>query len=99
MKAKWNVWKTVVVILAIIIVAGGSFWGYTKVKGNNDAKVVASVVSLQQQLGVATKTENIKKVNPDEIFITAVTTSDNITHILIEISGVWGQWGQFNATP
>jgi hypothetical protein len=101
MKYKW-----IAIGLAIVIVIGGSFLGYNYVKGNNDAKLNAeskiltdAVMALQLQLGVASKPENIKKVNPNEIFITAITTSDNVTHILLEISGVWGQWGQFTAKP
>jgi len=91
MKAKWNVWKTVVVILAIIIVAGGSFWGYTKVKGNNDAKTNNELATLQatfvQQYGNQAIIKQL--VSPDKVYAALWSDSDNISHVSWNIGGLW----------
>jgi archaellum component FlaG (FlaF/FlaG flagellin family) len=100
MKSKKVLWIVLGVILIIELIGAG--WVYNMNKNNQLAKsnaeirvLIDSAMALQQQLGVTTATENIIRVDPNKIFVTVVNTSDNITHILLEINGIWGQFTTF----
>ena len=86
-----NNWKIVTVILAIILVAGGSFLGYTTIKGNNDAKTNNEMAVLQttfvQQYGNGAIIKQL--VAPTKVYAALWVSSDNISHVSWNIGGLW----------
>ncbi len=102
MKSSWNIWKTITIILAIIIVAGGSFLGYNYVKGNNDAKLNNELGTLQttfvQQYGNKAVIKQL--VAPTKVYAALWVGSDNISRVSWNIGGIWVQvWSGNPPTP
>ncbi len=101
MKSNWNIWKVGTIILAIIIVAGGSFYGYTTVKGNNDAKLNNELGTLQttfvQQYGNQAVIKQL--VAPTKVYAALWVGSDNISHVSWNLGGLWVTVWNSSPTP
>lgn len=86
MKYKW-----IAIGLAIVIVIGGSFWGYNYVKGNNDAKINNEMATLQttfvQQYGSSAVIKQL--VSPTKVYAALWVGADNISHVSWNIGGLW----------
>ena len=104
-----NNWKIVTVILAIILIAGGSLWGYTTIKGNNDAKVAQlklqsdnEMATLQttfvQQYGNGAIIKQL--VAPTKVYAALWTGTDNVSHVSWNLGGIWVVvWNSNQPTP
>lgn len=102
MKSNWNIWKTISIILAVIVVAGGSFLGYNYVKGNNDAKTNNEMAVLQttfvQQYGSKAIIKQL--VSPTKVYAALWTGEDGISHVSWNIGGLWvSVWNSPSPTP
>lgn len=99
MEHKWNIWKTLAIILAIIIIVGGAYFGYTTVKDNNDVKAKNELAVLQsafyQQYGSQAIIKEL--IAPDKVYAALWVSSDNATHISWCIGGYWAE--VFNTSP